>query len=456
MPDHMKTIHKIYPLALLVCYTLWASPIKAQAPFTISLEKVTQTAMPALQSFSFGSALINGTDYWLLVGGRTAGFHGTHGAGSTFPINAANDKLIVVDIANDTQYQADIPAEFLIHLRSTNMNFFQDGDILYCIGGYGCTTTPESDGCYETFPFLTAIDVPKTIQAIIDGTDPSGFISQITDERLRVTGGDLDKLGEYFVLSVGHNYQEIYTTAHTGAYTQHVARFMINYTDSQLSISEYDTYTVDEEYEDTNELHRRDLPAAPVVMPSGKLGIGLYGGVFTSRGLGFVHPIYGTLKASGNIRLKVEDGYSQETNNYECAHVLMYDPTAENMYTTFLGGIGACYLDDQGQVVCGDASQILPFNRAILTLTLNSNGTSGTPQSEVLMPSYLGSNAVFHPLHDLPRYERCEEILDYSQLPSGNKVLLGYMMGGILSNTPQSGPNPTYASDRVYEVYLNR
>ena len=52
-------------------------------------------------------------------------------------------------------------------LSATNLEFHQDGDYLYVIGGYGYHNATASR---KTFDQLTAIDVPSVINAVIGGT----------------------------------------------------------------------------------------------------------------------------------------------------------------------------------------------------------------------------------------------------------------------------------------------
>ena len=47
------------------------------------------------------------------------------------------------------------------------MEFYQNEDYLYLVGGYGYSATIAD---YTTFDKLTAVDVPSTINAIINNT----------------------------------------------------------------------------------------------------------------------------------------------------------------------------------------------------------------------------------------------------------------------------------------------
>ena len=49
------------------------------------------------------------------------------------------------------------------------------------------------------------------------------------------------------------------------------------------------------------------------------------------------------------------------------------------------------------------------------------------------------------------------EVIDYSRLPAGDSVRVGWMYGGIFATADQSSEfDPTFASDRIYEVWLHR
>ena len=55
----------------------------------------------------------------------------------------------------------------------------------------------------RTFDTLTAIKVSSAIDAVINGKSLAPFITQIHDGRLRVTGGELRKAGDWFYLVFG-------------------------------------------------------------------------------------------------------------------------------------------------------------------------------------------------------------------------------------------------------------
>lgn len=430
----------------------------ATAPYTIEVIDTKAAFAPTLQSFGFGQS----GGQWLLVGGRTNGFHGTSDNESTFPTKFSNTNMFVVDPTSKKSWRLEIPAVFKLQLQSTNMNCYQDGDYLYCIGGYGSSCATDSPECYQTFPNLTAINVPNAIAAITSNNAQAleASITSITDERMRVTGGALRKIGGWFYLVMGQNYDKKYKGAVTGIYTQQVRKFQIGNTGGQLTINNYTAYDVPWSTPPLNDqFHRRDLTVSETIMDDGTHGITVYGGVFsTNGGNGFPNPIYISQDNTGNTAFAFDQGFAQKLNLYECANVTMYDPTAKNMYTSFLGGITDYYYDKAGVLTPGSIMNFLPFSKNATTVV--RNGTSKTsveyPQQSPALPGYIGSDAEFIPNPALATYGGMDEMIDYSQVPTG-RTLVGWMYGGILSTAEQSSEmNPTFANSKIYEVWITK
>src|SRR5205085_474417 len=121
----------------------------SQQPFTVHVVPSAITAVPAIHSGAFASR----GGKWIFVGGRRDGLHIMQ-AGSAFPTSQRNDSIFVVDpVANS--YQAvssrQFPAYTWEAMCSSNMQYFQDGQFLYMIGGYG---REDSTFSYVTFHSL--------------------------------------------------------------------------------------------------------------------------------------------------------------------------------------------------------------------------------------------------------------------------------------------------------------
>jgi hypothetical protein len=90
-------------------------------------------------------------------------------------------------------------------MSATGLSYYQQGTILYLLGGYGYS---ESNGQFITFPYITAIDLPSTIDALQAGESPVASFYQICDERIAIFDGTLDYNGEeFFLLNGKHAYK---------------------------------------------------------------------------------------------------------------------------------------------------------------------------------------------------------------------------------------------------------
>lgn len=448
-------------ILFLCVFGLFLSPktISAQSGpgFTVYLEDAGITTAPKLQSFCFASS----GGKWLLIGGRINGFHGTSDMESTFPSQYANKSIWVMDQASNRSWRADLPAGYQYQLSSTNMNYYQDGNVLYCVGGYGSVCDKDSASCYQTFPNLTAIDVPGLINAVVNNQGNLGqYMSSMADERLRVTGGAFKKIGDWFYLCFGHNYYTMYKGGVTGLYTQQVRKFKLQKNGNTLSITDYQVFTDPTNLQPLSEFHRRDLNVVPTIMPDGSLGLTAYGGVFTQFAGAWLHPVSIRQSATGVTTTSVDTSFSQKLNVYECAHIPLYDVSTRTMYTTLLGGITFYYYDQDGNLTPSNGFNFMPFANHLTTLARTPNGqTTEYPQQNPPLPGYIGSNAVFVPAPGIPLYAggASQDIIDLYRLPYGTPVLIGYLYGGIVATAEQSSEfNPTFASGRVYAVWLRK
>jgi hypothetical protein len=446
-------------LAAAVLALAAGAPAAAQLPFHFTVrEAATQPGAPALQSFAIGR-----TDgLWLLVGGRRNGFHRTSDRESTFPSAWANDSLYVVDVAAGRTWSAPLPPQYRMLLRVNNMEHVQDGNTLYVVGGYGSNCDTDDRTCYQTYPNLTAIDVPavvRGVQARDAGAIAAGIVT-IQDERMRVTGGGLRKIGDMFFLVMGQNYDSIYKGGYTGKYTEQVRSFHIANHQGVVQIQNYQAYSDPNGGGPASPWHRRDLNVVETVSGGGNVGIAVYGGVFTPAGGAWLNPMYVSQPAGGGpASISLDAQFAMRMSPYECAQVLMYDPGSQTMYTTLLGGITYWYYDQAGQLVQSNIDNWLPWTAAITTLARAANGTTteNVQPASMQMPERLGGNGVFIPVKSLATYAGTHEVLDYSRLPAGDSVLVGWMYGGIYATADQASEfNPTFANQKVFEVWMNR
>ncbi|MCX6296597.1 MAG: hypothetical protein NTX97_11115, partial [Bacteroidetes bacterium] len=123
----------LFQLFALIIFSLNSFGQNGQIPpFTIQIEPVIANPLPAIHSFAFAKS----GDKWLIIGGRTNGLHGLNSSGS-FPPEYINNSVIVIDTTTWNFYQSDlnqlIPA-IADPMRSTNMQYIQEGNYLYMIG----------------------------------------------------------------------------------------------------------------------------------------------------------------------------------------------------------------------------------------------------------------------------------------------------------------------------------
>jgi hypothetical protein len=451
-------------IALVTLLALAAAAIAAaqQLPFTLSLgDAVTIPKAPKLQSFA--SAQAGGK--WLLIGGRTAGLHTFYRATpqaprNNFPPEELNELAWVIDPAAQQVWSAKLPDTVRPWLTMTNGQSEQDGDTLYIAGGYGLVKgdAPFADADnMRTFDTLTAVKVSATIAAIVNGRPLDGLITQIHDPRVAVTGGELRKLGDFFYLVFGQQFDGLYSPDNTHAnvlfrqtYTERIGRFQI--TASPLAIANYSTITSPAAPADVpaalaRPFHRRDLNVAPAILPDGTPALVAYGGVFVPGEINaFRRPvaIQGTAATS--------DPYEQFMSQYNCALVPMYSPRARSMYTTFFGGISLYYMFPQTRELKRDNG--LPFIRNITTLARNASGSSECISTSEL-PGYMGAGATFFAAPKTVMFAPGIVNLDRIR----GRTLIGWIYGGIVSSKPHTGADDaaaqiTDASAMTIPVYV--
>jgi hypothetical protein len=447
------TMKRLQQLFFLIAFSITAASVQAQAPYTIRVTEVPNMQMPALQSFCY--AQYNG--YWLLFGGRTNGFHGVSDPSSAFPTRYDNQRFWVIDLANNKSWSAPIPAAYLQRLRATNIQFYQDGNTLFCNGGYGSTCDDDQDSCYQTFPYLSALNISGLVTAIVNNqtTGLEKYITSIQDERMRVTGGALKKLGSWYYLIFGHNYNSIYKGGITGLYTEQVRKFQISGGVGGMTITNYQALTTKLPYGGYTQFHRRDLNTVNSIMPDQTLGVTAYGGVFTKEAGPYPNPVYIGQSSGGATTINIDTTFQQKFCLYDCAYISLYDQSSSTNYTSFLGGITNYYYDKNNTPTPSNAANFMPFFNHVSTIARNKNMQSKEfPQLTPALPGYIGANAIFIAAANTPVVQG-SEIIDYAKL--GKSTLLGWMYGGILATAPQSSEfNPTYASGKVYAVYLDK
>jgi hypothetical protein len=414
----------------------------AQAPFNIALEPMQVEELGGLQSFSYGQ----NDGKWLLVGGRLDGLHRRQ-PWATFDIAGHNDQLIVVDPNTSQKWSApltDLPFSIQEHLSSTNMNFYQEGDYLYCIGGYGFSYLEDD---HITFPYLTAIHVPEVIEAIINNESFKDHVRQVSDEGFQVAGGRLRKIYNVFHLLGGQKFMGRYNPmdhpTFTQEYTNEIRRFVISDDGEQILVQYLPAFR------DEENLHRRDYNAEAQILPNGEEAVTLFSGVFQKD----VDLPYLNSVTVDSAAYTVNNDFQQYYNHYHCAVVPLYAAATKEMHTVFFGGI-AQYYDDGGTLV---QDNDVPFVKTIARVTRDSNGHMAEYKLPVEMPTYLGAGSEFILNEDIPHFNN--EVLKLDDITE-DSTLIGYIFGGINSSDANifwtNDGTQSSASQQLFKVYLTK
>lgn len=409
-------------------------------PYDVVLTPISIPNLPGLHSYAF--AQHNGK--WLIIGGRKDGIHARQPF-NAFPGSQNNTDLYVIDIATQQFWSSTLnvlPTGIKEQLQSTNMNFYQDGNALYIIGGYAFSA---SNNNHITFDKLTAIDVPNLINAIVSGSSITSFFKQIANPIFQNTGGQMGKIGNTFYLVGGQTFTGRYNPMNNPTFTQtyhtKVQKFTIDNSGTQLSFSNYTSVL------DAVHLRRRDYNLVPQVFPNGEEGYTISSGVFQANAdLPFLYPV--DIKASGHFP---QTQFNQYLSNYHSGKIGIYDLANNRMHSLFFGGISQFYYN--GNTLIQDDT--CPFVKTISRVTRHGDGSLTEHNFPVEMPNLKGSGAEFIPNRNLAHYEN--EVFKLNEI-TGNEIILGHLFGGIQSSSnsafTNNQTNLTSADPTIYQVKL--
>lgn len=410
--------------------------------FNLTLTPVSITSLPGLHSF----VVAQHDGKWLVIGGRKDGLHARQPF-NAFPQSSNNTDIYVVDPVN-LQFWASsvltLTTQLKEQLQSTNMNFYQDKDSLYIIGGYGYSATAAD---HVTYTNLISVDVPGLINAVINNQSIASYFKSISDAAFAVTGGQLGKIGNYFYLVGGHKFDGRYNPMGNPTYTQTyvsaIRKFKINNSGTQLSFSDY-TQTSDAVH-----LHRRDYNLIPQIFPNGEEGYTISSGVFqASADLPYLYPV--DVKTSGHA---ANTSFNQYLSNYHSAKVSLFDAVNNQMSSIFFGGMSQYYYSN-GELV---QDNNVPFVKTISRISRYSDGEMKEFLMPTEMPDLNGASAEFIINKNLPHTD--SEIIKLSEI-NENSFLIGHIYGGIKSSSTNPFTNnstsTTNASNIIYEVWLEK
>ncbi len=430
---------------LLMCFlVLGFNKIFAQDSFNyeILIEPMNISGVVGLHSYVYAQH----DGKWLIVGGRRDGIHARQPF-NAFPANQNNGLLYVIDPINGQVWSksiAELSTPIAEQLQSTNMNFHQDGDTLYIIGGYAFSATADD---HITFDKLTTIQVSSVVDAVVNNTSLAGFFKQTSNVIFANTGGQLGKIGDTFYLVGGQRFDGRYNPMNNPTFTQtyhtKIQKFKINNSGATPTFSDYVVWI------DAVHLRRRDYNLLPQIFPDGTFGYMISSGVFQlTTDLPFLYPV--EIKADG---YEAFTGYNQYLSHYHGAKLAMYDAENNESHNLFFGGMSQYYYNN-GTLV---QDNNVPFVRTISRFSRFADGSYQEFVLPIEMPGLKGAGSEFIPNYSAPFFNG--EVLDLNGL-EGDTILVGYIYGGILSNSlnpfSNNQTNTTSADASVYAVKLVR
>lgn len=430
-------------LFLAILFSL--NTFSQNALFNISIEPLNISGLGGLQSYAFGQH----EGKWLIIGGRLDGLHRRQPF-AAFDEAGHNTQLFVVDPISMQKWSAPINSLSIPlqeQLKSTNMEFYQEGNFLYLLGGYGFSATISD---HTTFSNLTAIDVPATIDAIVNNTSFVSSFRQIIDSQFQVTGGRLEKINNTFYLVGGQKFIGRYNPMGPNngpgfiqEYTNQIRKFSLEDNGTEITINHLPAIT------DTNNLHRRDYNVTAQIMPDGSEGLTAFSGVFQKTvNLPFLNCVN-----IDSTSFTVNNSFTQYYNHYHCANFPIYSSINNEMNTVFFGGI-AQYYDSLGFLTQDNE---VPFVKTIARVERKADGIMAEYKLPIEMPTYLGAGSEFIPNKNLPTYSN--GVIKFDDLTE-DTTLVGYIYGGISSTAANifftNDGTQSNASSQIFKVLLTK
>jgi hypothetical protein len=440
-------------------------------PFTLEfVEQNFQNVqpLPRLQSYAHAMGM-NGE--LLVLGGRRQGLHTFKSQGSNFVRDSANHFMFVIDPSSGKQWSFDVSQlgdELSAPLSATNMQAYHDlkTDQFFVVGGYGW----KADGSdMITFPTIIRFQIEPMIEAIKSGKSADqikSLISMGKDERFAVTGGELFSLNGNFYLVFGQRFDGQYRAFGGADFTQQYTEEIRIFTLKRNSL-EILSYGSTKSTDPDRPFHRRDGNLLEDIDPvTLQPRIAALGGVFLPGVIGaYDYPIY----ISGPQNPVIHKDIRQKFSQYECPVISIVQETdsLNSVFHTFFGGISGYYYfqtpsqkDAYDTVTAQHRNDGFPFISDISTFKVSSDGS----HVEYILPQpipgsrLLGASIKFIPNRSLIGQNLAFEngIIRISQVKPGEKILAGYIYGGIEAEQPLPlVPNGgTFVSNSLFSVYL--
>lgn len=436
-------------LLIPTLFFIAALPAFSQQPedFIIEIEPLEIIGAPGIHSFSWGRT----TDQkWVIIGGRIDGLHQRQPF-AAFVEQDNNKNVFVIDPLTEQVWSKDLsslPTALFEQIQSTNQQFTQRGNTLYITGGYGRSNLSND---HITFPNLLAISVDELANAVINNTSIDAYFRQMTDDRFKVTGGQMELLDSTFYLVGGQLFDGRYNPMGPNngpgfiqVYSNEIRTFKLEDNGTTIAVTDYQVV------HDSVNLHRRDYNMSPQIFPNGEVGFTAFSGVFDYLDM----PYLNSVDIFGPTNYITNNSFNQYLSQYHSAKLPIYDTTANVMHNLFFGGLSQFTLDASGNLV---EDIDVPFVKTISRVTRNANGTmEEVDLGYIEMPTLVGAGAEFI---DIDEFYYENKILNLNAVPS-TKTLVGYIYGGIQSAAPNiffiNDGSQSFASNVIFKVFINK
>jgi hypothetical protein len=169
---------------------------------------------PTLEDME-GYAVGKYEDYYLIFGGTIRS-----DVPEEYDQGFPNLDILVIDFKRNrasAYTNGNLDGELGEQMGATGMSYYQQGNNLYLIGGYGYS---KSQNQFISFPYITAIDLAATMTALQNGENPVASFYQICDERIAIFNGVLDYNGENFFLINGKTAYKLRPFAEDAEYVE--------------------------------------------------------------------------------------------------------------------------------------------------------------------------------------------------------------------------------------------
>lgn len=421
-------INRILTTLVLLSTVLF---LHAQNGFNLEIEAYGIEELPAIHANAF--AQYDGK--WLIIGGRT---------GELDQPSYLNYDLMVIDPVTEDYWVYPLEwtgaaLEFPDHLGNCNAAHFQEGSYLYIAGGMGYNMDSEAFG---PFPTLTIVDVPKTIQAIINSEPMDNCFFQIENEGLKKQDALLTKIGERFYLAGGRQifggFDEEGELSIDSNNSNDVFSFLLKKENTTWKIASEKTIDYKGEFESTLATY------VPQIFPDGEAGISI-----------FLNNLEDP-KSKKLMWMNLFDfGYSTYVDttmniaNYHSTIIPIYDAAANRMHSIFIGGCDEFFCSSKDEYSPEKVAHYESFVR-----DEEGNVTATRSQMDAFMAK--GRDAQFILNQNIPQYQN--KVINLEKI-TGERQLIGYIYGGatapgmMLSDDGSVLDTP---SNQLFKVFITK